>query len=57
MNPKKHTPRHIILTIAKVKDKERILKALRERQLLTYKGGSIRLSAVFSKATFHARRY
>ena len=33
----------------KVKDKERILKAAREKQLVTYRGVPIRLSADFSK--------
>ena len=32
------TPSHIIIKMPKVKDKERILKAARERQLVTYKG-------------------
>ena len=40
----------------KVKDKERILKAAREKQIVTYKGVSIRLSADFSKETLQARR-
>ena len=40
----------------KVKDKERILKAAREKKLLTYRGVPIRLSADFSKETFQARR-
>ena len=39
-----------------VKDKERILKAARKKQLVTYKGVSIRLSADFSKETFQAGR-
>ena len=40
----------------KVKDKERILKAAREKQRVTYKGVPIRLSADFSKETMQARR-
>ena len=40
----------------KVKDKERILKAAREKKLITYRGGPIRLSADFSKETLQARR-
>ena len=44
MNPKRNTPRHIILRMAKVKDKERTLKVAKERQLVTYKGVSITLS-------------
>ena len=35
MDPRKHTPRHIIITLAKIKDKERILKAAREKELPT----------------------
>ena len=38
----------------KVKDKERILKTAREKQLFTYKGAPLRLSADFSKETFEA---
>ena len=44
LKPKKHTPRHIIITLPKIKDKGRILKAARENETLTYKGVSIRLS-------------
>ena len=38
MDAKRTTPRHIIITLAKIKDKERILKAAREKETLTYKG-------------------
>ena len=38
MDAKRPTPRHIIIKMSKVKDKERILKAAREKQLGTYKG-------------------
>ena len=51
-----HTPSHIIITLAKIKDKERILKAAREKETITYKGVFIRLSADFSKETLQARR-
>ena len=44
LNPKRSTPRHIIIKRLKVKDKERILKAAREKQRVTYKGVPIRLS-------------
>ena len=40
----------------KVKDKERIRKAAREKQRVTYKGVPIKLSADFSKETLQARR-
>ena len=46
MNPKRCTPRYII-KMPKVKDKEKILKAAREKQLVTYRGVPIRLSADF----------
>ena len=38
MNPKRHTSKDIIIKMTKVKDKERILKAAREKQRITYKG-------------------
>ena len=53
---KRPTLRIIIIKMPKVKDKERILKAAREKQLVTYRGVPIRLSADFSKATLQARR-
>ena len=56
LNPRKHTPRHIIIKLPKMKDKERILKAAREKETVTYKGVPIRLSADFSKETLQARR-
>ena len=49
--PPKPKPKHIIIKMAKGKDKKRILKAARERQLLTYRGAPIRLSADFSTET------
>ena len=48
---RKHIPRHIIITLPKIKDKERILKAARKKETVTYKGVPIRLSADFSKET------
>ena len=56
LDPKKHTPRHIIITLAKIKDKEIILQAAREKETVTYKGVPIELSADFSKETLQARR-
>ena len=53
---KKQTPRHIIITLAKMKQKERILKAAREKETVIYKGVPIRLSADFSKEILQARR-
>ena len=56
LEPRKHTPMHIIITLPKIKDKQRILKAAREKEIVTYKGVPIRLSAAFSKETLQARR-
>ena len=49
LDPRKHTLRHIIITLCKIKDKERILKVARGKERVTYKGVPIRLSADFSK--------
>ena len=46
---KRPTPRHIIIKMPKVKDKERILKVAREKQLVTYRGVPTRLLADFTK--------
>ena len=56
MDPKKHTPRHIIITLPKIKDKDNILKASREKETVTDKGVPVRLSADFSEETLQARR-
>ena len=56
LDPRKHTPRHIIITLPKIKNKERILKTAREKESVTYKGVPIRLSADFSKETLQVRR-
>ena len=37
LDPTRNTPRHIIITLPKIKDKERILKAAREKETVTYK--------------------
>ena len=42
--------------LPKIKDKERILEAAREKKTVTYKGVPIRLSADFSKETLQSRR-
>ena len=55
-NTKRPTARHIIIQMAKFQDKERILKAAREKQEVTYKGTPIRLATDFSMETLQARR-
>ena len=56
LDPRKHTPRYILITLPKIKDKERTLKATREKETVTYKGVPMRLSANFSEETLQARR-
>ena len=51
LHPRKYTLRYNIITLPKIKDKERILKAAREKETVTYKGVPITLSADFSKET------
>ena len=48
LDPRRNTPRHIIITLAEITQKERILEAAREKDTVTYKGVPIRLSADFS---------
>ena len=43
LDPRKHTPRHIIITLPKMKQRERILEAARDKDTVTYKGVPIRL--------------
>ena len=50
------TKRHILIKLTKIKDKEKILKAAREKKQITYKGTPIRLLADFSAETLQARR-
>ena len=56
LDPSKHTLRHIIITLPKIKDKGRILKAARGKETVTYKGVPTRLSADFTKDTLEAQR-
>ena len=51
-----YTPRHIIIKLPKIRDKERILKAAREKETVTCKVVPIRLSADFLKENLQARR-
>ena len=47
LDPKRNTPRHIIIKLPKIKDKEKILKAARGKETITYKGVPIKLTADF----------
>ena len=55
LNPRRNTARHIIIKLPRIKDKERILKAAREKETVTYKGVPIRPSADFSKEMLQER--
>ena len=51
INPRRNTPRHTLIKLSKIKYKENILKAAREKQQITHKGISIRLTADLSAET------
>ena len=48
INPRRNTPRDILIKLSKIKYKEKVLKAAREKQQITYKGIPIRLTADLS---------
>jgi tRNA A37 threonylcarbamoyladenosine dehydratase len=50
------TPRHIIIQTTSSETRERILKAVREKKQITYKGKSIKITADFSTETLKPRR-
>ena len=56
INPRRNTPGCILTKLTKTKDKERILKAAREKQQVTYKGNPIYLTADLSAETPQVRR-
>ena len=56
INPRRNMPRHILIKLTKIKHKEKILKATREKWQIAYKGPPIRLSADFSTETLQVRR-
>ena len=51
INPRRSTQRHIVIKLVKIKDKEKLLKAAREKRQITYKGTPIRLTADVSAET------
>ena len=56
INPRQNTPRHILIKLTKVKHKEQILKAAREKQQITHKGIPIRIMVDLSIETLQAIR-
>ena len=56
INPRRNTPRHILIKLTKIKHKERILKVAREKEQVTYKGNAICLTTDPSAESLQARR-
>ena len=56
INPRRNTPRHILFKLTKSKHKERILKAARKKQQVTYMGNPICLTTDLSAETLQGRR-
>ena len=56
INQRRNKPRHILIKLSKIKYKEKILKAAREKQHITYKEIPIRLTADLSAETLQVRR-
>ena len=56
INPRRNTPRCILIKLTKIKDKEKILKVAREKKQITHKETPIRLSADCSAEPLQARR-
>ena len=56
INPRRNMPRHILIKLAKTEHKERILKASKKKQQVTYKENPICLTADLSAETLQARR-
>ena len=56
INPRQNTPRHILIKLMKIKHKEQILKASREKQQIIHKGIPIKITADLSIESLQARR-
>ena len=56
INPRRNTPKHILIKLAKTNHKTRLLKAAREKKQVTYKRHPIYLTGNLSAETLQARR-
>ena len=56
VDPSRNTARHILIKLTKIKPKRQILKAIREKQQIAYKGIPIRITADLSTETLQVRR-
>ena len=52
LDPRRNTPRHIIITFPKITQKERILEAAREKDTVTYKGVPIDCQLIYQKRPY-----
>lgn len=55
INPKKYTPKHIIVKLLKTEDKEKVLKATKEK-FCAYRGKVIQMTVTFTSEIVQARR-
>ena len=55
INPRGNMPRHILTKLTKIKHKERILRAAREKQPVTYKGNPIHLKTDLQQKLFRPK--
>ena len=56
INSRRNTSRHILIKLTKIKHKEQILRAAREKQQIIYKESPIKLTADLSTETLQARK-
>ena len=56
INPRRNTQRHILIKLTKIKHKEQLLNAAREKQQITHKGILIRIRADLSRETLQTRK-
>jgi hypothetical protein len=56
LDQKRNSSRHIIIRTTNVLNKDRILKAVREKGQVTYRGRPIRITPDFSSETMKTRR-
>jgi hypothetical protein len=56
LDQNRNTPQHIIIKATSTETRERILKTVREKKEITYKGKLIKITADFSMESFKARR-
>ena len=56
INPRRNMPKHIVIKLTKIKGKEKLLKATREKRQITYRGTPIRVRAVSQQKLYKLER-